>query len=122
LGAGFIGRSRALPGVWQKAAGRAGVPGGGSWPAVAPGDLADGAPVDVVVRPEALSFVGAREGGAAEGRVDEVRFAGRETYFSVQVAEGIEVEVLAAPDAAQPGWKVFVAPLPSGPAPRAYPR
>ena len=120
--AAFIGRSSVLPGVWEKATGRARVPGGGSWPAVAAVDLPDGAPVDVVVRPEALSFAGARDGGAAEGRVEEVRFAGRETYFSVQLADGVEVEVLAAPDAAQPGWKVYVAPLPSGPAPRAYPR
>jgi len=106
----------------QKGTGRARLPGGGSWPAVAAWDLLDGAPVDVVVRPEALGFVGAREGAAVEGRVEEVRFAGRETYFSVALADGVEVEVLAAPDVAQPGWKVHVAPLPSGPAPRAYPR
>jgi len=120
--AAFIGRSSVVPGVWQKGTGRARLPGGGSWPAVAAWDLLDGAPVDVVVRPEALGFVGAREGAAVEGRVEEVRFAGRETYFSVALADGVEVEVLAAPDVAQPGWKVYVAPLPSGPAPRAYPR
>lgn len=120
--AGFIGRSSVVPGVWRKAAGLASVPGGGSWPAVAPPDLPDGAPVDVVVRPEALGFVGARDGAAVEGRVEELRFAGRETYFSVALADGVEVEVVAAPDATQPGWKVFVAPLPSGPSPRAYPR
>jgi hypothetical protein len=76
----------------------------------------------VVVRPEALGFVGARDGAAVEGRVEELRFAGRETYFSVALADGVEVEVLAAPGATAPGWKVFVAPLPSAPPPRAYPR
>jgi ABC-type Fe3+/spermidine/putrescine transport system ATPase subunit len=120
--AAFIGRSSVVPGIWQKATGRAQVPGGGSWPAVASGDLADGAPVDVIVRPESLGFAGGRDSTAAEGRVEEVRFAGRETYFSVQLAEGVEVEVLAPPDAAQPGWKVSVAPLPASPPPRVYPR
>ncbi len=120
--AAFIGRSSVLPGVWHRATGRVSVPGGGAWSAVAPGDLPDGAAVDVIVRPEGLGFAGGRDGSAAEGRIDEVRFAGKETYFSVQLAEGVEVEVLAPPDAAQVGWKVWVAPLPSGPAPRAYPK
>jgi len=74
------------------------------------------------VRPEALAFGGPRDGAALEGRVTDVRYAGKETYFSVALVDGAELEVLAAPDAAQPGWKVFVAPLPAGPAPRAYPR
>jgi len=119
--AAFIGRSSVVPGVWEKTAGRARLPGGAAWPAVADWNLLDGAPVDVVARPETLGFVTARDGGGAEGRVAELRFAGRETYFAVAL-EGGEVEVLAPPDAAQPGWKVFVAPLPAGPAPRAYPR
>ena len=120
--AGFIGRSNVIPGIWEKATGRARLPGGAAWRAVADSGLLDGAPVDVVVRPEALAFAGARNGTAAEGRVLEARFAGHETYFSVALEGGGEVEVLAAPDAAQAGWKVFVAPLPAGPLPRAYPR
>ena len=120
--AAFIGRSNVIPGHWDKSTGRARLPGGAAWPAVASGDLADGSAVDVVVRPEALGFATARDGIGAEGRVVELRFAGRETYFAVRLDAGVEVEVLAAPDAAQPGWKVFVAPAPAGPAPRAYPR
>jgi len=120
--ASFIGRSSVLPATWQKSTGRARLPGGAAWPAIAPWDLLDGSPVDVIVRPEALSFGGPRDGAALEGRVTDVRYAGKETYFSVALADGAELEVLAAPDAAQPGWKVFVAPLPAGPAPRAYPR
>jgi ABC-type Fe3+/spermidine/putrescine transport system ATPase subunit len=120
--AAFIGRSSVVPGHWEKAAGRVRLPGGAAWPAVAAGDLLDGSPVEVVVRPEALGFATARNGTAAEGRVVEPRFAGRETYFAVLLDAGVEVEVLAAPDAAQPGWKVFVAPVHGGPTPRAYPR
>ena len=133
--AAFIGRSNVTPGHWEAppsprpsprrgegADGRVRLPGGAAWPAVAAGDLADGSPVDVVVRPEALGFVTARDGTGAEGHVVELRFAGRETYFAVRLDAGVEVEVLAAPDAAQPGWKVFVAPVTGGPAPRAYPR
>ncbi|MDQ5857972.1 MAG: ABC transporter ATP-binding protein [Acidobacteriota bacterium] len=133
--AAFIGRSNVVPGTWEsrgsdpagvrsaaESRGHARLPGGAAWPAVAAGDLVDGSPVDVVVRPEALGFATARDGMAAEGRVVELRFAGRETYFAVLLDAGVEVEVLAAPDAAQPGWKVFVAPVHGGPTPRAYPR
>ena len=120
--AAFIGRSSVVPGVWEKVGARVRIPGGAAWPAAADRDLSDGAAVDVVVRPEALGFATARDGMAAEGRVVELRFAGRETYFAVLLDAGVEVEVLAAPDAAEVGWNVFVAPLPEGPAPRAYPR
>jgi ABC-type Fe3+/spermidine/putrescine transport system ATPase subunit len=120
--AGFIGRSSVVPAHWEKATGRARLPGGVAWPAVPAEDLVDGSLIDVVVRPEALGFATARNGTAAEGRVGERRFAGRETYFAVHLDGGVEVEVLAAPDAAQPGWKVFVSPVHGGPEPRAYPR
>jgi ABC-type Fe3+/spermidine/putrescine transport system ATPase subunit len=120
--AGFIGRSSVVPGHWEKATGRVRVPGGAAWPAVADPDLPDGSAVDLVVRPETLAFAGARDGTGVEGRVVEPRFAGRETYFAVALAGGVEVEVLATADAARPGWKVFVAPAPGGPTPRAYPR
>jgi hypothetical protein len=111
-----------VPAHWEKSTGRARLPGGAAWPAAPAGALLDGSPVDVVVRPESLGFATARNGAAAEGRVVERRFAGRETYFAVHLDGGVEVEVLAAPDAAQPGWKVFVSPVHGGPEPRAYPR
>jgi ABC-type Fe3+/spermidine/putrescine transport system ATPase subunit len=120
--AAFIGRSSVVPGHWEKATARVRLPGSAAWPASASPDLPDGSPVDLVVRPEALAFAGARDGTGAEGRVVELKFAGRETYFTVLLDGGIEVEVLAAADASQPGWKVFVAPAPGGPTPRAYPR
>ena len=120
--AAFIGRSSVVPGRWEQSTGRARFAGGAAWPAVPAGDLDDASPVDVVVRPEGLGFATARDAMAAPGRVVELRFAGRETYFAVLLDAGVEVEVLAAPDAAHPGWKVFVAPVPAGPPPRAYPR
>jgi hypothetical protein len=98
------------------------LPGGAAWPAVADPDLPDGSPVELVVRPEALAFGTAREETGAEGRVVDLKFAGRETYFGVVLDAGAEVEVLEAPDAAQAEWKVFVVPAHGGPAPRAYPR
>ncbi|HLN93866.1 MAG TPA: ABC transporter ATP-binding protein [Thermoanaerobaculia bacterium] len=118
--AGFIGRSSVVAGRWEKASGRVRLPGGAGWAAAADGDFSDGAPVDVVVRPEALAFSTARDGTGVEGRVVETRFAGRETYWAVALEGGAEVEVLAAPDATRAGWKVFVAPAPGGPVPRAY--
>jgi len=120
--AAFIGRSSVIAGVWEKAGRRVRLAGGAAWPATADRDLLDGAAVDVVVRPEALGFATARDGTAEEGRAVERRFAGRDTYFAVAFEGNGEVEVLAPPEAAQPGWKVFVAPLPGGPLPRAYPR
>ena len=120
--AAFIGRSSVVSGHWETATGRVRLPGGAAWPAIADSGLPDGAPVDLVVRPETLTFAGARDGTAAEGRVVELKFAGRETYYAVALEAGIEVEVLASADAAQPGWKVFVAPAHGGPTPRAYPR
>jgi putative spermidine/putrescine transport system ATP-binding protein len=119
--AAFIGRSSVVPATWDRAAGRARLSGGTVWPAVAGEEIPDGAPVDLVVRPEGLAFASARDGAAATGRVLESRFAGRETFFAVLLDGDIEVEVLAAPDAARPDWKVFVAPLAGGPPPRAYP-
>jgi ABC-type Fe3+/spermidine/putrescine transport system ATPase subunit len=118
----FVGRSSVVSGHWDRATGRVRLPGGAAWPAVAGAALLNGSPVDVVVRPESLGFSTAREATALAGRVVELRFAGRETYFAVAFESGIEVEVLAAPDAAQLGWNIFVAPIPGGPPLRAYPR
>ena len=120
--AGFIGRSSVVSGVWEKENACVRLPAGAAWPAVADRDLPEGSPVDVLVRPEALAFAGVRDRSSAPGRVLETRFAGRETYFAVALEGGGEVEVLAAPDAAQRGWRLSVAPLPEGPLLRAYPR
>ena len=120
--AAFIGRSSVIAGTWEKAGERVRLPGGAAWPAAADWDLLGGAAVDLVVRPEALAFATARDGTGVAGRVVERRFAGRDTYFAVALEGNGEVEVLAPSDAAEAGWQVFVAPLPGGPLPRAYPR
>ena len=56
------------------------------------------------------------------GEVVGRRFAGRSAYFEVALAPplGAAVEVLASPNAARVGEKVFVHPAPDGPTPRAY--
>jgi ABC-type Fe3+/spermidine/putrescine transport system ATPase subunit len=127
--AAFVGRASALPGrlAWGEG-GRAAVALAGSGePAVAwEGDPADGlaaegAPVELLMRPESLAFAG--EGGATlSGRVVDRRYAGPLTYYTVALAAGPEVEVLAAPEAARAGDLVRVAPGRSALVPRIFPR
>ncbi|MGH9366385.1 MAG: ABC transporter ATP-binding protein [Thermoanaerobaculia bacterium] len=118
----FIGRSSVLPGTWQASRGEALLPGGASWRAAASEELADGAPIDLVVRPEGLSFASPGEGGAVAGQVAGRRFAGRSAYFDVALPSGDSLEVLAAADAARVGQSVFVRPAEGGPLPRVYAR
>ncbi len=114
----FIGRSSVLPVVWE---GGARVPDGPLWPAVEGAPLAQGAPADLVVRPEGLAFAPGPRPDALAGTVTERRFAGRSAYYRVATAAG-ELEVLAAPDAAREGDRVLVVPVADGPIPRVFPR
>jgi ABC-type Fe3+/spermidine/putrescine transport system ATPase subunit len=115
----FIGRSSVLPVVWQRGAR---FPGGPVWPAANAGGVPEGAPADLVVRPEALSLSGSPSPQTLAGSVLERRYAGRSAYFVVALDSGDEVEVLAPPDSARGGDRVFVAPAPDGPEPRVYAR
>ena len=98
--------------------------------------LAAGAPVTVVVRPESLRLLpaGTAAGGAVAGRVAARRYGGPLTYYRVALGEEgaaapgepgggrpLEVEVLAAADAAREGDAVAVVPEPSGPPLRVFP-
>ena len=114
----FIGRSSVLPATWD---GGARLEGGLRWPAEAGEPLADSAPVDLVVRPEALMLAAAPRPDGLAGRVVERRYAGRTAWYRVATAAG-EVEVLAAAGAAKDGDAVVVAPGPSGPLPLAFAR
>ena len=116
----FIGRSSALPGRWV-APGGVRLEAGPTWPAIG-GGLADGAAVDLVVRPEALALALSSSPQALSGEIAGRRFAGRDASFEVALDGGGSVEVAGAPGVASVGQKVFVAPDPAGPAPRAYPR
>jgi putative spermidine/putrescine transport system ATP-binding protein len=115
----FIGRSSVLPVVWEKGAR---LPGGALWPAANPGGVPEGAAADLVIRPEALTLAPSASRESLPGTVVERRYAGRSAYFVVALESGSEVEVLAAPDAAGGGDRVFVAPDRSGPEARVYPR
>jgi ABC-type Fe3+/spermidine/putrescine transport system ATPase subunit len=116
----FIGRSSVLPAVWE--AGRGGrISGGPVWPAVAAAGVTEGVEVELVVRPEALTFAARPAADALEGVISEKRYAGRVAYFRV-ATQAAEIEVLAPPGAAREGDGVFVVPSPSGPVPRAFPR
>jgi ABC-type Fe3+/spermidine/putrescine transport system ATPase subunit len=124
--AGFVGRSSNLSARVE--GGRVRV-GDVVWPAEL-GELAgaaDGTPVSLTARPESLRLVPVGATGALPGRVTGRRYAGLVTYFLVDL-DGVEVEVLGAPDAAQVGDAVAVAPRQGSsglggavPALRAYP-
>jgi iron(III) transport system ATP-binding protein len=116
--------------------------GGARWPGVvgearsmgtagARDPLPAGAPVELVIRPEALRLVpapGVAEAGAPPvlpGRVVERRYAGSLTFYAVRLDLGREVEVQVAEragaPAASPGDPVNVA-LAGTPAPRIFRR
>jgi putative spermidine/putrescine transport system ATP-binding protein len=117
----FIGRSSVLRATWQ-ASGSALLSAGASWLAAAGEGLTDGTEIDLVVRPEDLSFARETDDGAVPGEVAGRRFAGRAAYFDVTLASGESVEVLASREAAEPGQKTFVRPADGGALPRAYRR
>jgi ABC-type Fe3+/spermidine/putrescine transport system ATPase subunit len=117
----FIGRASVIEGAWI--GGReARLSAGPVWRASGGEDLAEGTPVDVVVRPEGLKLANAPSPVSLPGEVAGRRYAGRVALFDVALDAGGAVEVLASPDAAKPGQRVFVAAEPAGPPPRVYPR
>ncbi|MGE5277668.1 MAG: ABC transporter ATP-binding protein [Acidobacteriota bacterium] len=118
----FVGRASILPATWQAGPGEARLAAGTSWRAAAPEGLAEGAAIDLVVRPEGLAFASVADGNALEGEVAGKRFAGPVAYYDVTLASGDAVEALAHHEAAEVGQRVFLRPSPEGPLPRAYPR
>jgi ABC-type Fe3+/spermidine/putrescine transport system ATPase subunit len=120
--AGFVGRAGGLRGTL---AADSGVRIGGDgivWRGVPTPDVAAaalGTPVELVVRPESLTF--AQSG--LEGRVTERRYSGAATYYQVELARsagGGEIEVQAPADAAAEGDAVRVGLLPGGLPPRIF--
>ncbi len=124
----FIGRASALAGRLEEIEGgaaRVRIEGGGevvSWRALAAEELAAGERVELVVRPEALRLVDGGSPDALSGRVVGRRYGGPVTYYRVALGPGVEVEVLAAADAARVGDRVAVAPGGDAPPPRAFRR
>jgi ABC-type Fe3+/spermidine/putrescine transport system ATPase subunit len=118
----FIGRASVVPGRWDVAPGPGVLLAGGArWPAAAGEPLAPGETVDCVLRPEGLVFASGPGPDAAPGTVAGRRFAGRTAFFEIALDGGGALEVLAPPDAAADGARVFVRPA-GGPSPRAYRR
>ncbi|MCA1583004.1 MAG: ABC transporter ATP-binding protein [Acidobacteria bacterium] len=119
----FIGRSSVLPVLWRAGSdgrGAAEFPGDVRWPAVSGGRLPDGGPAHLVARPEGLALGSPGQVGALIGEVIERRYAGRVAFYTVRLADSVEAEVLAPPDAAKPGDAVGVVPARDAPPPRAY--
>ena len=118
----FVGRASILPGHWLASRGAARLEAGPVWPAAASGDLAEGMAVDVVVRPESLKLSDAPAPEAIPGEIAGRRYAGRVALYDVALDGGGAVEVLASPDAARVGQRVFVGPESGGPVPKAFVR
>jgi ABC-type Fe3+/spermidine/putrescine transport system ATPase subunit len=116
----FVGRSNVFEGTWQDGTVR--LAEGVAWPAEARDGVRSGAPVEVVVRPGALTLSAPAPGRALAGEVVERRYAGSDTFVLVRLDSGREVEVEAGRGAGKPGDRVHVAPAPGSPPPPAFPR
>ena len=117
----FVGRASVLPGVLEaEGAVRVGPVRWSAEPAPELTKTAPGEEVDLVIRPESLTFAPAGDPRALAGRITERRYAGPVTYYQVSLAEGGEVEVLAASGAAAAGDEVSVVPNAKGPSPRIF--
>ncbi len=81
-----------------------------------------GAPVELILRPEALRLTEPSSPTALPGEVVTRRFAGATTFYTVALGGGLELEVAAAAGAARSGDRVGVGPSGTGPAPRLFPR
>jgi iron(III) transport system ATP-binding protein/putative spermidine/putrescine transport system ATP-binding protein/spermidine/putrescine transport system ATP-binding protein len=118
----FVGRASVLPARWLAARAAARLDAGPVWRAAGAGELAEDSTVDLVVRPESLRMSDGPSAESLPGEVAGRRYVGRIALYDVALDGGGAVEVLASPDAAKPGQKVFVAPDPGGPLPRGFPR
>ena len=115
----FVGRTSVLSGTWQGDAVQ--LANGVRWPAVGLPALPPGQPVDLLVRPEALTVSRGEASDALPGEVSGRRYAGAATFLLVRLDSGEEIEILDTARAAQPGERVSVALSPAGPFPRAFP-
>lgn len=118
--AGFVGRASRFPGRWL---GEGRVEVAGEPPIVWEGgtleELAPDAAVELVFRPEGLDLTS--EGpDALPVRVTDRRYAGSQTFFTVETGQGDRIEVVAEADAAAVGDERFVRPRPGAPKPRVF--
>jgi iron(III) transport system ATP-binding protein len=106
--ASFLGRANFFAATMDSVDGDRAVcalPGGGRWTAALAEDAprTAGAPVRLMVRPEALVLAPEGTDGALPSRVLDRRFAGAATFYRVQVEGGPEVLVQGRPHEADAG-------------------
>jgi ABC-type Fe3+/spermidine/putrescine transport system ATPase subunit len=94
----FVGRASVLTGVVHPG-GTVRIGDSVEWPVDSPAPLPEGQRVNVVVRPEALSFT---DGAGLGGTVVECRYTGARAFFTVSAGK-LSVEVEAPVDSARVG-------------------
>lgn len=109
--AGFVGRTSQLHGT---AMGREGEllrvrAAGADWLARAGADVTG--EVILLLRPDAVRFASA---GGVAGTIIHRRFAGATAFYTVRIADDVDVEVTASPDAGNGGDAVHLEPTGSG--------
>ena len=121
--AGFVGRASAISGSWRgddTVALDTGDEGSLEWTGTAAGELEQGERVELVFRPEALELVAPGTAGSLPVRVVDRRYAGAQTFFTVESRAGDRFEVIAPPAAAAPGDEAATRPDPRAPNPRVF--
>lgn len=118
--AGFVGRASSVSGTWRGDGGVAIAAGASEavWQGVANRDVATGAEVELVFRPETLEFVAPESGLPV--RLLERRYAGSQTFFTVESEAGDRFEVIDSSPVAEQAGALAVAPRPSSAPPRVF--
>jgi ABC-type Fe3+/spermidine/putrescine transport system ATPase subunit len=120
--AGFVGRASAVSGTWR-GDGRVAVASGRGellWRGEVEGEPARDAPVELVYRPESLQIVAREVEGALPVRVLDRRYAGSQTFYTVESEAGDRFEVIGAVE--RPAEEVAVAPRIGAVPPRVFSR
>jgi ABC-type Fe3+/spermidine/putrescine transport system ATPase subunit len=120
----FVGRASVIEGVWRGGAVELDLATEkrARWSARAGGPLEDGDEVSVYFRPEGLRLSPADDGESVAGRVEERRYGGAATLYTVRDEQGRSFEVEGGVDSALPGDRVGISPRPEGPAGAAFRR
>ena len=118
--AGFVGRASSIRGVWR-GDGRVTVSEEPAlvWDAECSEPLEAGRAVELVFRPEALDLDASRADGLAV-TVRSRRYAGSQTFYSVESDRGDRFDVISEAGAASPGDAARVLPRPGAGRPRAF--
>ena len=120
----FVGRASVVDGVWRS--GMVAINGGGqesvTWAARAGEALEDGDEVSVYFRPEGLELCSGAQGEAVAGRVEERRYGGAQTLYTVRDEQDRSFEVEGGVESAVVGDRVGIRPRVKGPTGVAFRR